>query len=96
VSVSLGTRESVQPITDGSDRLLVQKAQLPNLTKSVSLRDSVTAPVAKGDSLGEMVVSDGENVLTTVPLVAGEEVARMSWGQMFVAFLRMALMAETS
>ena len=63
------------------------------LTKSVTLKDSVTAPVAEGDVLGEMTVSDGGNVLTTVPLVAGESVARMSWSELLVEFFRMALMA---
>ncbi len=93
VTVSLGQRETVQPVTGGIGKLLVQKAQLPGLTKSVTLKDSVTAPVSEGDVLGEMTVSDGDNVLTTIPLVAGENVPRMSWSELLVEFFRMALMA---
>lgn len=93
VTVSLGQRETVQPVTSGIGKLLVQKAQLPGLTKSVTLKDAVMAPVSEGDVLGEMTVSDGSNVLTTIPLVAGESVPRMSWSELLTEFFRMALMA---
>ena len=93
VTVSLGQRETVQPVTGGIGKLLVQKAQLPSLTKSVTLKDAVMAPVSEGDVLGEMTVSDGSNVLTTIPLVAGESVPRMSWSELLTEFFRMALMA---
>jgi len=93
VTVSLGTRETVQPVIGGDSRLLVQKAQLPALTKTVTLRDGVKAPVAEGDVLGEMTVSDGDRVLASIPLTAGESVSRMGWNDLFTRFLRMALMS---
>lgn len=36
--------------------------------------DSVTAPVYKGDVIGEIRVMRGEEVITTLPAVAGETV----------------------
>jgi len=92
VSVSLGARSAVQPVL-GERSLLLPKAQAAKLEKTLSLPQSVAAPVAKGDKLGTMTVtSDGEKV-AEIPLLSGEDVPRITWGQMALRLLRTAFLA---
>jgi D-alanyl-D-alanine carboxypeptidase (penicillin-binding protein 5/6) len=94
LSVTLGVKASVQPVLTGSGKLLVEKAQAPNLRKEVSLPQTVEAPVDSGTQLGTLDVYDGDTLLTQIPLTAGEGVARMNWGQMMLFFLRRAVLAQ--
>lgn len=93
VPVSLGTQATVQPVLGAGDRLLVEKAQAGSLTQTVELAESVEAPVAEGDPLGTMTVSCGEETIAQLPLVAGEAVPRITFGQMLLRMLRMALLS---
>ena len=60
----------------------------------MTLTPQVEAPVAKGDPLGTLTVTSGEDVVAELPLVAGEEVPRITYGQMLRRVLRMAFLAE--
>lgn len=78
VRVRLGIADSVQPVYLGEEGMLVEKTALTELRYEFELLESVDAPVAQGDSLGEMVVYSGENELARVQLVAGNEVAKLT------------------
>lgn len=91
--VTLGTKETVQPLLSGHS-LLVQKAQIPNLRKEISLPESVNAPVAQGAEIGSITIYDGDTPLSSLPLTAGEDVARMGWGDVFLELLRRVVMVE--
>lgn len=93
VPVSLGTQATVQPVLGQGDHLLVEKAQAGNLTQTVELVESVEAPVAVGDQLGTLTVTCGEETIAQIPIVAGEEIPRITFGQMLVRMLRMALLS---
>ena len=93
VPVSLGTQATVQPVLGAGDRLLVEKAQAGSLTQTVELAESVEAPVAEGDPLGTMTVTCGEETIAQLPLVAGEAIPRITFGQMLLRMLRMALLS---
>ena len=93
VPVSLGTQATVQPVLGAGDRLLVEKAQAGSLVQTVELAESVEAPVAVGDPLGTMTVTCGEEIIAQLPLVAGEAVPRITFGQMLLRMLRMALLS---
>ena len=73
--------------------LLLEKAKAGNLTQSVTLEEAVAAPVALGDRLGTLTVTSGEEVVAEIPLLAGEEVPRVTYGQMFLRLLRTACLA---
>ena len=53
---------------------MLKRNDQANLSLEVALLDSVTAPVYKGDVIGEIRVMRGEEVITTLPAVAGETV----------------------
>ena len=68
--------------------------QAPFIPQSCSLPDSVDAPVEKGTQLGSLTVYSGESVLAEIPILAGEAVPRITYGQMLLRVLRMAFLAD--
>ena len=93
VPVELGAQATVQPVPGEGGTLLLEKAKAGNLTQSVALEESVPAPVALGDRLGTLTVTSGEETVAEIPLLAGEEVPRVTYGQMFLRLLRTACLA---
>ena len=94
IPVELGAQATVQPVPGEGDALLLEKAKAGNLSQSVTLEERVTAPVALGDRLGTLTVTSGEEVVAEIPLLAGEEVPRVTYGQMLARLLRVACLAE--
>ena len=93
VPVELGAQATVQPVPGEGGTLLLEKAKAGNLAQSVALEESVAAPVALGDRLGTLTVISGEETVAEIPLLAGEEVPRVTYGQMFLRLLRTACLA---
>jgi len=92
IPVELGTQATVQPVLSESSALL-EKAQAANLEKTVSVCEEAKAPVAKGDVLGTLTVTSGGETVAEVPILAGEDVPRLTWGQMALRLLRSAFLA---
>lgn len=72
----------------------VGKGQGGRPQQTVTLSAGVKAPVALGDQLGMLTVSSGEEVVAEIPLLAGEEVPRITYGQMLLRLLRLALLSD--
>jgi D-alanyl-D-alanine carboxypeptidase (penicillin-binding protein 5/6) len=92
VPVVLGTRATVQPVLEQTS-LLLEKSKAANLEKSVTLCESAEAPVSKGDVLGTLTVSSGGEQVAEVPILAGEDVPRVTWGLMVRRLLQSAFLA---
>ena len=73
---------------------LLEKAKTGELSQSVTLESSVQAPVAVGDRLGTLTVTSEGEVLAELPLLAGEEVPRITFRQMLPRVLRIACLVE--
>lgn len=89
VRVSLGKTPYVQPVIQGSDKLLCEKDIAPTVTKSVSVVEKIPAPIRAGDKLGMLTVKSGDTVLGEYPIVAGDSVGRLTWGDVFVRFMKL-------
>lgn len=95
VPVAMGTQDAVQPVLETPEAtVLLEKAAAGGLTREVRLEPSVAAPVTAGQVLGELTLKSGGDTVLTVPLTAGKDVARRSWGQIFTALLRLAVFAR--
>ena len=94
VPVELGTQATVQPVLEAGTSLLLEKSRAGDLQQSVTLESSVEAPVSKGAQLGTLTITSGEDVVAELPLLAGEEVPRITFLQMLGRLLRMAFLAN--
>ncbi len=94
VAVKLGKADSVDAVLGDKGGLLIDKARKNGVSMELSLEESVTAPVSRGQRLGTLTVKTGDQVLKEVPLVAAEGVERKSFGDLFGMVLRRASMSE--
>ncbi|MBD5118823.1 MAG: D-alanyl-D-alanine carboxypeptidase [Clostridiales bacterium] len=87
VAVTLGTQDTVQPVTARECSILLEKSKTGTVTTQLELCENVEAPVEAGQKLGELkVLVDGEQV-DVIDLVAAQEVPRLSLGGIFKRFL---------
>lgn len=94
VAVRLGKQTQVPVRMAETAGMLIEKSQRSGITTEISLEDSVAAPVVRGQTLGSLSVKSGEQTLRQIPLVAAEDVERLSTGDIFLAVLRRAAMAK--
>ena len=94
VIVSLGTQSTVGAVPTQIPQLLIDKSQRDSVHTTVELKDSVAAPVSRGQRLGTLTVKAGEQVLQQIPLVAETSVPRLSFSQLYVQILKRLCMAK--
>ncbi len=94
VPVKLGREASVTAVPAEDTQLLIDKGQKNSVTTQVTLEESVTAPVSKGQYLGTVTVKAGEQVLAQVNMVASEAVPRLTFGELFWQILHRLCMAK--
>lgn len=92
IPVTLGKAAFVMPRLDCDTTLLAEKAKLSDLSVAVELEESLTAPVAEGQQVGTITVTGGGEVLFTAPIVAGEPVERLTFGDIFLRCLKTAFL----
>ena len=93
VTVRLGTQATVPPVLEEGSALLLEKSKAGTLEQTVSLAEAVEAPVAKGTPLGTLTITSGEETVAELALVAGEEIPRITFGQMLLRVLQTAFLA---
>ena len=87
--VELGAADAVQPVLEGAQQLLLEKTIASSVTQRVEILESVPAPVTRGQPLGTLTVYDGEEVIASIPIVAGDSVEKISTLQVFGKFMRL-------
>ena len=87
VAVTLGTQDTVQPVTARECSILLEKSKTGAVTTQLELCENVEAPVEAGQKLGELkVLVDGKQ-MDVIDLVAAQEVPRLSLVGIFKRFL---------
>lgn len=94
VPVVLGKEKDVSLELSGARQLLIPKAKKAGITQSVSLEESVNAPVEKGAVLGTLTVKSGGETLLEIPLSAAKAVEKLTFGDVFLMVLKQAAMAK--
>ena len=92
IPVRLGCTEYVQPVPARECTVLLERDKAAKVTTETVLDESVEAPVARGQRLGQITVqADGETV-ATIELVAARDVPRITVGSVFKDFLNRLLL----
>ena len=95
IPVKLGTQKSVNAIPAEDVNLLLDKGQKDQVNIQVTLDESLTAPISKGQKVGTLTIRVGEQILRQVPMVADEAVPRLTWWELFLQVLQRLAMAKT-
>lgn len=88
LQVTLGSKSTVQPVLSGSGALLLEKEKAAAVTTHLTLPENVKAPVAEGDTLGELTAEYNGEILAQIPIVAGESVGKLTLWQLFLHMLQ--------
>ena len=91
--MKLGKIPSVTAQLGADTGMLLDKARRNTVTTEITLEESLTAPVEAGQKIGAMTIKAGDEILAEVPLVASEEVARLTWADLFGKILGRIVMA---
>ena len=93
VKVLLGKSQWVQPMAADSGRVLIRREDREKLQVETNLADTVEAPVEQGQKLGELIVLVDGVEAGRIPLLASDEVPRLSAGEIWLKLLRGMLWA---
>lgn len=74
VAVKMGLKDSVGVLAGEEISMLLKKGEESALSIEVALPETITAPVQKGEAIGEITVRRGDKVVATAPAVAAETV----------------------
>ena len=94
IPVELGTREQVAVTLPNAEPLLVKKGEQSSITARTELPEMLEAPVEAGQQVGELILEREGERLAALPLTAGEEVARLTWPDLFARLLARVAMGE--
>lgn len=87
VSVKKGVSDKIVPVIDKDFEALVDKSQKSQIKSKVELEDEVSAPIEKGDVLGKIIFTVEDEVIGECNLIAGEDIARKTFGAIFLDVL---------
>lgn len=79
VIVNSSTEGEVEPVAANDVVLILTRGEVKKLVKTVNVSESVSAPVAKGQRLGEIIITVDGEVKGSAPLVASKKVEYASW-----------------
>ncbi len=74
VPVSQGGSDVVEAAAGESKVILIKRGEESGISLEVALPESVQAPIARGDKLGEIRVLKGGTCIDTLPAIAGSDV----------------------
>ena len=80
MKVAGGASETVRPIAADEVSYVVRKGQAQDLHVTYQIPSVISAPVAKHQALGEVVVRDRERVVGVVPAVSPTDINRAEGG----------------
>ena len=78
LKVLKGTSENVNAILENSCGTLIKKGETKNLVQEVHLDDKVSAPVTKGQKLGEVVYLLDNNQVGSSNIIAEQDINRLT------------------
>lgn len=94
VRVKLGVETEIEPQLQPSAPILIEKGEQAKVTKTVTLCEEVTAPVAAGQQLGTLTIATDQRTLAEIPIIAPAAVEKLSLWELTVRILRRVCMGN--
>ena len=87
IPVTLGTAKTMQPVLQDAQSIVIEKEKAGDLETTLSLPDTIQAPVEAGQQIGELTVTSGGETLLTLPVVAADAVGALDIPTLLLEFL---------
>ena len=78
INVDKGITSNVDAIFESDVGCLIKKGTSKNITSNISLDDNISAPITKNQKLGEVTYSIDGEIISTVNIVAKEDVKNLN------------------
>jgi D-alanyl-D-alanine carboxypeptidase (penicillin-binding protein 5/6) len=82
-TVYKGITPSVNLIYEENSGTLIKKGEDKNIEEIINIDSNISAPIYKGQKLGEITYTLNGNIISTVNLVAENDVKKLSISNMF-------------
>ena len=79
VEIDKGTEKELSLDAKGTVNLLMKKNEAKEIIRKTVLNDDITAPIKKGDVLGEVEIYVGEEKMGGIPLTASKDIDKISF-----------------
>ena len=93
IPVRLGSEESLTPVLESAEPILIDKALQASVERRVELPPELEAPVAAGEEVGTLQLYANGELLRSIPLVAPGEIPRLSYLEIVLRLLQAVCMA---
>ncbi len=95
VAVLGGESRSVKPFVKGNTQLLIKKGDEDNLEQTVTLAENIEAPVTENQKLGAVKFTLGNETVAEFPLLASEEIKKLTFYTSFKRMMNFLACGET-
>lgn len=82
VLVSKGVSSSVSAVLEYDSGTLLPKGADTNIVQNINVPDTVSAPIKKGDKLGEVVYTLNDETISTIDVIANEDIDKIDFFNM--------------
>ena len=83
----LGKKEFVNATTKEDIYVTINKKSVKNFKVSLKYSGPITAPIKKGDKIGNLIVQESEEEIRSIPLYANEDVEKVNlFKSLFLSF----------
>ena len=76
IEITKGTQDRLNCIFDDDAGALVKKGKEGSVTQEINIKESLQAPVYKGDKVGEVIYSLDEEKIEQVDIVAEKDIGK--------------------
>lgn len=83
IKVKKGISSNAGAVIGNDVNILLQRGQKTKITRQINLNESITAPIKKGDKVGEIIYKIEENEISKVDIVSDRDIAKTSFGRLF-------------
>lgn len=83
VSVSKGTKNNINLVFENDGGAILKKNSKDEISQEIELNENIEAPISKGDVLGKVNYMLDNNVVSSVNLIAEDNISKITFGNMF-------------
>ena len=90
IPVVLGKEASCATELANCEPIVIEKGKIESISYEVMMQPELKAPVAKGDAVGQVLVKCGEETVTTIDVLALNDVPRLKFFEIYDNLLKVA------
>ena len=84
VNVTKGVECTLNAVFESNSGILIKKGQEKNVSQSVSIDENLSAPISKGQKIGEAIFSLDDKIVGTCNIVADRDILKDTFGNVLL------------